>query len=207
MEHANANPEFDRYIEQAESFAAPIFEHLRSLIHSTCPTVSEKIKWGIPHFDYADEMMCVFAAYKRHCSFSFWKGSLLNDPRFKQNHDLPATRRFMGKLTTIEDLPPDGDLVAWIKEAMSLNERGIKLPGKAPQAPREIEVHPDFAARLSASPEVEAIFESKAPSFRKEYCVWIADAKTDATRSKRIDEALSWIAEGKGRFWKYAKGG
>ncbi|MGA8008899.1 MAG: YdeI/OmpD-associated family protein, partial [Thiomonas sp.] len=35
--------------------------------------------------------------------------------------------------------------------------------------------------------------------------VWIADAKTDQTPQKRIDEALEWIAQGKGRFWKYEK--
>ena len=42
-------------------------------------------------------------------------------------------------------------------------------------------------------------------SFRKEYVVRIADAKTDQTRHKRIDESLEWIAQGKGRFWKYEK--
>jgi uncharacterized protein YdeI (YjbR/CyaY-like superfamily) len=34
---------------------------------------------------------------------------------------------------------------------------------------------------------------------------WIADAKTDQTRQKRIAESLEWIAQGKGRFWKYEK--
>jgi uncharacterized protein YdeI (YjbR/CyaY-like superfamily) len=66
---------------------------------------------------------------------------------------------------------------------------------------------PVFVERLAASPSVKAMFESKSASFQKEYNVWIAEAKTEATRDKRIDEALAWIAEGKSRFWKYAKGG
>ena len=49
------------------------------------------------------------------------------------------------------------------------------------------------------------VFLKASPSFRKEYITWIADAKTEATRHKRMDQALEWIAEGKGRNWKYER--
>lgn len=204
MTSPNHNSEFDRYFASAEAFARPIAQHLRSLIHSTCPEVVEQIKWGIPHFDHAGEMMCIFAAYKKHCSFSFWKDSLMSDARLKANSTLPAAKRFMGKLTCVDDLPPDSDLVAWIKEAMSLNERGIKLPAKPSAKTKDVTVPPEFAERLASNPEVNAIFEGKSPSFKKEYFVWIGEAKTEATRNKRIEEAMAWIADGKGRFWKYS---
>lgn len=32
---------------------------------------------------------------------------------------------------------------------------------------------------------------------------WIEEAKTDATRDKRIAQAIEWIADGKSRNWKY----
>jgi uncharacterized protein YdeI (YjbR/CyaY-like superfamily) len=205
MSKSKHNSKVDAYAEKLEDFAEPIFNHLRALVHAACPDVVEEIKWGIPHFDYKGEYMCIFAGYKNHCSFGFWKDSLMSDPRLKGNADLPAAKRFMGKLTSLTDLPPDSDLVAWIQEAMSLNERGIKLPPRKAEGPKEVGVPEAFAESLAANPSVKAIFEGKSPSFRKEYNVWIADAKTDATRQKRIEEALAWIAEGKGRFWKYAK--
>jgi uncharacterized protein YdeI (YjbR/CyaY-like superfamily) len=201
------NPKVDSYIENAEEFARPILAHLRGLIHATCPGVIEEMKWGIPHFDYKGEMMCIFAAYKKHCSFSFWKDALMSDARLKANSDLAAAKRFMGKLTQVADLPSDSELIAWIEEAMALNERGIKLPPRKSDGPKEVGIPDAFSERLAANPTIRAIFESKSASFQKEYNVWIGDAKTDATRDKRIDEALSWITEGKGRFWKYAKGG
>jgi uncharacterized protein YdeI (YjbR/CyaY-like superfamily) len=34
---------------------------------------------------------------------------------------------------------------------------------------------------------------------------WIAEAKTEATRQRRLETAVEWIAEGKGRNWKYEK--
>jgi uncharacterized protein YdeI (YjbR/CyaY-like superfamily) len=32
---------------------------------------------------------------------------------------------------------------------------------------------------------------------------WIADAKREETRERRIEQAVEWIAEGKQRNWKY----
>src|ERR1700712_3772814 len=121
MSATHRNPKIEAYDAKLEAFAKPILAHLRELLQATCPEVTEEIKWGIPHFDYRGEMMCIFAGYKSHCSFSFWKDSLMRDPRLRTNGDLAAAKRFMGKLTKLSDLPPDSDLVAWIQEAMSLN--------------------------------------------------------------------------------------
>jgi len=37
----------------------------------------------------------------------------------------------MGKLTSLEDLPSDEIMIALIREAMRLNDEGIKLPRRA----------------------------------------------------------------------------
>lgn len=202
------NPQFDEYREAASDFAKPIMAHLRKLVHKQCPEVVEEIKWGIPHFDYKGEMLCIFAAYKNHCSFGFWKESLMGDARLKANPDLKAAKRFMGKLTSLSDLPSDSELIAFIQEAMALNEKGVKLAphhDAKPAKAAEIAIPNAFAEQLSRHEQANEIFQSKSLSFRKEYVVWIADAKTDQTRQKRIDESLEWIAQGKGRFWKYEK--
>lgn len=199
------NAKVDAYADKIEDFAKPIFAHLRTLIHATCPEVIEEVKWGHPHFDYRGDMMCIFSAYKAHCSFTFYKDALMHDARLKANDKVPAAKRFMGKLTSVADLPPDQELASWIKEAMLLNEQGLKLPTREPSTPKEVAMPAEFAERLQSRPEVKEIFDSKSASFQKEYKVWIGEAKTAATRDKRIEEALSWIAEGKGRFWKYAK--
>lgn len=203
-----SNPQFDDYQEAASDFARPIMAHLRKLVHQQCPEVVEEIKWGIPHFDYKGEMLCIFAAYKNHCSFGFWKESLMSDARLKANPELKPPKRFMGKLTALSDLPPDGELIAFLQEAMALNDKGVKLAPRRDAQPAkaaEIVIPDAFAQQLSHHAQANAVFQSKSPSYRKEYVVWIADAKTDVTRQKRIDESLEWIAEGKGRFWKYEK--
>ena len=198
------SPNVDAYLANAAEFAQPILAHLRGLIHDNCPEVVEEIKWSIPHFEYKGELLCMLTAYSKHCSFTFWKSSIMSDPRLKENKSLKAPKRFLGKLTSLSDLPPDSELVALIHEAMSLNEQGIKLPPRAPGKPKEAVAMPKaLLDALDANPAAKAVFDGKSEAFRKEYIVWIADAKADATRQRRLDDALTWIAEGKGRFWKY----
>jgi uncharacterized protein YdeI (YjbR/CyaY-like superfamily) len=203
MEKLNAD--VTAYINQSADFAKPILEHWRTLIHKHCPGVVEAVKWGYPHFDYKGDHMFVIAAYKNHCSFSFIKAELMSDPRLKGSKDLKAVQRFMGKITGKEDLPSDKEFVGMLKEAMKLNEAGVKVVRPKSDKPTVLET-PDYLVEiLKANPKAKEIFDSKSNSFRKEYIVWISDAKTAETRQKRIDEALEWIAEGKGRFWKHKK--
>lgn len=203
----NHNSAVDLYIAGVEDFAKPILEHWRRLIRENCPDGEEAIKWGLPHFDYKGDHMCVMAAYKSHCSFTFLKSELMNDPRLKAAKDLKPIKRFLGKITQLNDLPADDDFIALIKEAVQLNEKGIRMKREKPvtEKSKVIEAPDYLKTALDNNPKAKEIFESKSNSFRKEYIIWITDAKTDATRQKRMNEALEWIAEGKGRFWKHQK--
>jgi hypothetical protein len=57
----------------------------------------------------------------------------------------------------------------------------------------------------SACPDVQETIKWGTPSHQREYIEWIAEAKTDETRTRRVDAAVEWIAEGKPRNWKYMK--
>ena len=203
----NYNSDIDNYISNAENFAKPILTHWRRLVHECCPDVAEAMKWSLPHFDYKNDNMCVMASYKNHCSFTFLKAGLMSDPRLKESKDQKPIQRFLGKITKIEDLPPDEEFIAMLKEARLLNEKGVKIKREKLSAdkPKILETPEYLLTALDANPKAKEVFESKSNSFRKEYIIWITDAKTDETRQKRINEALEWIAEGKGRFWKHQK--
>ncbi len=202
---ATYDSKVSEYIAGAGDFARPVLEYWRSLVHAHCPDVVEAIKWSIPHFDYKGDFMFVMTAYTKHCSFTFLKAPLMSDERLKQSKELKPIQRFMGKITGKEDLPPEEEFIALLKEAIALNEQGIKLPAASTGKAIVPDIPDYLLERLAANPEAKAIFDSRSNSFRKEYIVWITDAKTEATRQKRMDEAIGWIAEGKGRFWKSKK--
>ncbi len=196
----------DAYIAKSADFAKPILNHIRELVHKTCPEVEEKIKWSFPHFDYKGEMMCSMAAFKQHTVMGFWKASLMKDATLLEVARSEEAMGHLGKITSLKDLPSDKKLVSYIKEAMKLNEQGIKLPPKPKTTVNKVvEVPEDLLKALAKNKKAQKVFEAFAYSHRKEYVQWICEAKTEPTRNSRIETALEWIAEGKGRNWKYER--
>lgn len=196
------NEKITEYIDNAQPFAQPILWHFRDLIHKVCPKVEEKLKWGVPFFDYKGSM-CFMAGFKNHCNIGFWKGAIMQDALLFTENNTKALGG-LNKIKAITDLPNDDTLMAYIAEAMILNENGVKVTPAfkkiaVPEMPKE------FTEALQNEPIVLGIFEGFTPSQRKEYILWIASAKTEATKSKRILQAIDWIADGKIKDWKYVK--
>lgn len=202
---ATNSKEVDAYIARAAEFAKPILNHLRQLVYKTCPEAEEKIKWGFPHFDYKDEMLCSMAAFKQHCSFGFWKASLMKDPVLAETAKSEVAMGHLGKITSLKDLPSDKKIVAWIKEAMKLNDDGKKLIKIKPAVKKELEIPDSFTAALKKNKKAFINFDAFSPSAKKDYIEWITEAKTEETKNKRLTQAVEWIAEGKKRNWKYER--
>jgi uncharacterized protein YdeI (YjbR/CyaY-like superfamily) len=193
----------DTYIAKSADFAKPILNHIRELVHKTCPGAEEKIKWGMPFFDYKGEMLCHMAAFKQHAVMSFWKASLMKDTALMANAQSEVSMGHLGRLTSLKDLPSDKKITAWIKEAMALNNKGIKIVKPKSTEKKELIVPDYFIKALSKNKKALQTFEAFSYSNKKEYAEWITEAKTDETRNKRIASAIEMMAEGKSRNWKY----
>ena len=142
----------------------------------------------------------MMAAFKAHAALNFWRGQELGDGAPKAG----AMGQF-GKLTSVDDLPPDAELDNLIAEAAAL-ACTAPAPRKVKHEPKPAaSLHPDFAAALESNPAAKATLESFSPSARRDYLDWIAEAKQEATRAKRIATAVEWLSEGKKRHWKYEK--
>ncbi len=190
------DPRIDAYIAKSAEFAKPVLKHLRELVHAACPDVQETVKWQSPSFEYKG-LLCGMAAFKEHCTFGFWKHELLLGDR---NGDAMGS---FGRITSLNDLPSDRTLTGLIKKAAKLNEDGVKTPRKAaaPKAPLAVPAFLTSALKKNAA--ARKSFDAFSPSHKREYVEWLTDAKTDATRDKRLATALAWMAEGKSRNWKY----
>ncbi|WP_316832205.1 YdeI/OmpD-associated family protein [Pedobacter aquatilis] len=193
----------DQYIANSAEFAIPILEHLRKLVHRADARIEEKIKWSMPFFDFKGTV-CHMAAFKNHCAFGFWKASLMNDD-YKIFKDRSEAMGWLGQIKSFSDLPDDDVLIAYIQQAIKLNEDGINLPPKPKVAPKELIVPEYFIDALQEDPAALAVFQNFSNSNKKEYVQWLIEAKTEATRLKRLETAVEWIAEGKTRMWKYKK--
>lgn len=205
---ATKDKRVDEYIAKAQPFAKPILNHLRKLIHEACPEVQETIKWGFPNFDYKGPFANM-ASFKEHCAFGFWIASLLYDPKGslkERSNQGGESMGHLGRITSLKDIPSDKVMIDFIKQAIKLNDEGIKVLKKPKSTePKEIIVPDYFQKILNKNKAALKSFEGFSPSNKREYLEWITEAKTDETRNKRMETAIEWMAEGKSRNWKYMK--
>ena len=188
----------DAYIAKSGEFAKPILEHLREVVHDGCPGVEETIKWGFPNFQHRG-MLCSMAAFKEHCTFGFWKGSLIVETGDGRSDEAMGQ---LGRITKLSDLPPRRKLVAYVKRAKELNDAGVKVVRKTTPKPA-LEAPAELLAALKKNKKAQATFDSFPPSHKREYVEWIVQAKTDETRQRRVAQAVEWMSDGKARNWKY----
>ncbi|MCA1560185.1 MAG: YdeI/OmpD-associated family protein [Acidobacteria bacterium] len=189
----------DGYIAKSAPFARPILSHIREVVHAGCPDVEEAMKWSFPHFMYKG-MLCSMASFKQHCAFGFWKGSLLKDANTPARD---AMGQF-GRIRSVADLPDETRLLRLVKQAAALNDEGVKV-ARAPKAPRgkTVKTPDSFIAAVRTNKKALATYEAFSPSHKREYVEWVTEAKADATRKRRLETAVTWMAQGKERNWKY----
>jgi hypothetical protein len=199
-------PEVDLYIANSAEFAQPVLWHLREVVHEGAPGVVEEMKWSRPFFVYKGVILGNMSAFKAHCSFGLWGkeiGAALRADGMVQGDGMGT----FGKITAVKDLPPRKKLVAYIRLAAKAVDDGART--KSFTRPRtqvvksEVPVPEALAAALKKNKTAARNFDAMSPSCRKEYSEWIAEAKREETREKRVLTALEWITEGKSRNWKY----
>ena len=194
----NRDPRIDAYIAKAAPFARPILEKVRERVHAAAPEAEETMKWSAPGFTVDGKILLMMAAFKAHAALNFWRGQEIGDGTPKAG----AMGQF-GRLASVDDLPPDAELDVLIREGAAL-AKTAPAPRKVKHEPKPpAELHPEFAAALKANPKAQATLDGFPPSARRDYLDWIAEAKQDATRTKRIGDAVKWLSEGKKRHWKY----
>ena len=64
------------------------------------------------------------------------------------------------------------------------------------ETPREVDVPEALAAALAADPDAAKAFAALAFTHRKEYAAWVAEAKRDETRERRVAQTLEDAARG-----------
>jgi uncharacterized protein YdeI (YjbR/CyaY-like superfamily) len=164
------------------------------------PDAEEAMKWSMPAYLVDGKILLITAAFKAHTALNFWRRQEL-----ETSHSSVGAMGQFGKIKSIAELPADAELDALIRDAAEI-ARSAPAPRKAKNEPKPSpEMHANFAVALAGAPKARAAFDGFPPSAQRDYLEWIAEAKQDATRQKRIATAVEWLGEGKRRHWKYEK--
>lgn len=159
--------------------------------------LTEEMKWGMPCYTYRGKNIVVVAAFKGHCSLSFFKGMLMQDAEGimeKAGENTQAMRLIKftnaGRIAELEAV-----LKAYIFEAIELEKSGAKVAAKKIT---EYTIPEEFQQKLDELPELKAVFETLTPGRQRAYLLHFGQPKQSQTRLSRIEKYIPKILTGKG---------
>lgn len=196
----------DAYIARAKPFAQPVLRHVRAVVHEGCADVEETIKWGFPHFYFNKKPLVGMAAFKEHAALNFWRADQIPALKALRLSTEKKGMGTLGRLTAVSDLPPKKTLVSWVRTAARLATTDVAVAMSTPKKVRKVLRAPSvFVAAIKKNKKAWAAYSAFSQTAKNDYIEWIVEAKTDATRERRMAEAVRWMADGKTRNWKYQR--
>ncbi|QED36316.1 hypothetical protein FK178_00600 [Antarcticibacterium arcticum] len=174
-------------------------ESLRQLIKSF--PLHEGIKWSMPVYDIDNKNILGIAAFKSHYGIWFFNGGLHeNNTRLLINAQEGKTHA-MRQIKFDENTHPDMEEISkYIAESIEINKRGIKMQ---PPPKKEITIPAELKQHLISGGNLEAAFNKLTPGKRREYCVYIDEAKREETRKNRVQKIIPLILSGMGLNDRY----
>lgn len=191
----------DRWIERCPDFSRPICAQLREWIIRWEPDLTESIKWNMLCFS-GRKLVCGISGCKKHVGMAFFRGTELYDPAglFEGGENNTAIRSI--RLTS-----PDGikrEPLRRLLHAAVVRDLDPDLPPVQSRKRDPWPVPDFFAAALKDDARAAAGFAGFAPTYQREYLVWLTTAKRAETRQRRLAETLAALREG--RKWIHRKG-
>ena len=182
------------WLETRPEFSWPMANQLREWILEWEPDLTESIKWNMLCFS-GRKLVCGLSACQRHLGVTFFRGTELADPARLFTPD-------GGNNTNIRTMrigALDGfDRSAFrelLHEAVELDAEPSLPP--LPKKKRKPFPVPDyFAAALKKNKAAATFFSALAPTYQREYIVWLTSAKLPETRARRLKETLAALVAG-----------
>ena len=182
----NASKKIDEAFDKFSGFQREYCLHLRALIHKALPDVIEDWKWG-PNFN-VNGMVCGVWAFKDHVKLVFFKGVAMKDKYKLFNHG-------KGNESTLsidiceEDIIDDKKIIEYLKEAAELNKKGVK-PLKRKIV---VMVPSELQKALNKNKKAKKCFDSLSAYYQKDYADYIANAKQEQTRQRRLEKVMDLL--------------
>lgn len=188
----------DEYIDNEEKWGDEL-RQLRAILNST--ELEETVKWGGPCYTFEGKNLVGLGAFKSHVALWFFQGALLAD------HDNVLVNAQDGKTKALRQWRMESKkeiktrlIKAYIKEAILLQQQGEEIK---PARGKPVVLPPELQKAFAADKKTRTHFASLTPGKQREYAEYIADAKRQETKLKRLEKILPMIQEGQGLNDKY----
>jgi hypothetical protein len=189
------------WLESCPEFSWPLANQLREWILEWEPDLAESIKWNMLCFS-GRKLICGISACQKHLGVTFFRGTELADPGnlFTPGGENNTNIRGI-RITSLERFDR-GAFREFLHAAVELDAEPSLPP--LPKKKRKPFPMPDYFVKgLEKNKAAAKFFASLAPTYQREYIVWLRSAKLPETRVRRLKETLA--ALGAGRKWAKRK--
>lgn len=191
------------WLDTCPDFSWPLAKQLHEWILTWEPDLTESVKWNMLCYS-ARKLVCGMSACKRHLGLTFFRGTELPDPArlFNEGGENNTNIRSL-RLTSLDRLNRTA-LRELLHAAVELDSDPMLPP--VPKVKRKPWPMPAFFKAALAEKRNRAaadFFHSLAPTYQREYLVWLTMAKLPETRSRRLKETLAALSSG--RKWAQRK--
>lgn len=188
----------DEFIAAADHWQSELMR-LCEILRKT--SLTEEVKWGGPCYTHNGKNVVGIGGFKSYFGLWFHQGALLRDDAGvlinAQEGKTRALRQW--RMASAQDIKPV-IIRRYVKEAISYVEAGREIKADRTKAI----VVPDILRNaMRRAKGATAAFRELRPGLQREYADYIASAKRDDTRQKRIEKILPMIVAGKGLNDKY----
>ena len=192
----------DEYIENSSHWKDAL-NSLREIMLST--PMRETVKWGAPCYTVNGKMVVGLGAFKSYVGLWFHQGALLADASNKlinaQEGITKALRQW--RFHSADEIRSDASVIAaYVQEAILNQEQGNEIK---PSRKNPLVVPPALKCALESDAALDAAFANFAPSKQREFAEYIAGARREETKTKRLEKIIPMIRDGVGLNDKYRK--
>lgn len=191
----------EEYIEGLTSRKEEI-SLLRDIILST--GLDEGIKWGAPCYSYQGKNVAGLAAFKSYAGIWFFQGGLLEDKNgYLINAQEGVTKAMrQWRFASVDEIR-SSPVADYIYESIENFRQGNFIrPGSKSQ---DFDIPEDLATAIEKETMLVNVWNSFAPSHRREYAAYVAEAKREETKLRRIEKVLGMLRNKQGLNDKYKK--
>ncbi len=188
----------EHYFESADSHRDELLK-LREIISSM--DVEECLKWSFPCYTHNGQNVVGIGHFSSYFGLWFFQGALLEDKKNvlinAQEGKTKAMRQW--RMTSAKEIKPRF-IRSYLKEAIELAAQGKAIKADRNKA---LVLPPQLQEALSQNKKARVAFDALTKGRQREYAEYIADAKRDETKAKRLGKILPMIVSGAGLNDKY----
>lgn len=156
----------------------------------------EDFKWSIPVYTLGGKNVFGIGKFKSYFGVWFFNGVFLNDPQDVLENAQEGKTKGMRhwKFYNLEDVD-EKTVLAYMKEALANQNKGLEVKA---EKTKEVEVPELLQSKLDSDSVLKSSFEKFTPYKQKEFCEYIAEAKQEKTKLRRLEKILPMIQDGIG---------